>query len=113
MKFEQKQIWLINFDPSFGHEYRKVRPGLIIENSEYIESGNLIVIVPISSKIEKQKELDIILPKDKKNQLMVNSLIKIQQISSFDKRRFIKYIGICGDKVFEVIKKNLRKYLSI
>jgi len=21
MEFKQKQIWLINFDPSFGHEY--------------------------------------------------------------------------------------------
>jgi mRNA interferase MazF len=48
VEFSQKQIWLINFDPSFGHEYKKVRPGLIIEDSEYIQTGNLITVLPIS-----------------------------------------------------------------
>ncbi|MCP5106166.1 MAG: type II toxin-antitoxin system PemK/MazF family toxin, partial [bacterium] len=33
MEFNQKQIWLVNFDPSFGHEYKKVRPALIIADS--------------------------------------------------------------------------------
>jgi len=26
MEFAQKQLWLVNFDPAFGHEYRKIRP---------------------------------------------------------------------------------------
>ncbi|MBM3236847.1 type II toxin-antitoxin system PemK/MazF family toxin [Candidatus Poribacteria bacterium] len=28
--FRCGQIWLVNFDPSFGHEYKKVRPTLIV-----------------------------------------------------------------------------------
>jgi len=40
-KFQQGQIWLVNFDPSFGHEYKKVRPALIVQNDKYIECGNL------------------------------------------------------------------------
>ena len=24
--FQRGQIWLVNFDPSFGHEYKKIRP---------------------------------------------------------------------------------------
>lgn len=113
MEFSQKQIWLINFDPSFGHEYKKVRPGLIIEDSGYIQTGNLITVLPISSITEKQTELDVNLPKDEKNRLMKDSLIKTKQISSFDKRRFIKYIGDCNQEVFKEVMENIKKYLSI
>ena len=95
---------MLNFDPSFGHEYKKVRPALIIENSEYIQSGNLITVLPISSKVKKRDELDVYLPKDKKNRLMKNSTIKTKQISSFDKRRFIKYIGDCDASVFREVQ---------
>jgi mRNA interferase MazF len=45
MEFKQKQIWLINFDPSFGHEYKKVRPAVIVGDSQYIQTGNLVSIL--------------------------------------------------------------------
>jgi mRNA interferase MazF len=113
MKFKQKQIWLINFDPSFGHEYKKVRPALIIEDSLFTQSGNLITVLPISSKTEKTTELDVYLAKDNMNRLMKDSLIKTQQISSFDKRRFIKYIGECEPHVFENLQHRVKRYLGL
>lgn len=113
MDFNQKQIWMLDFDPSIGHEYKKVRPALIIENPKYIESGNLITVLPISAKVKKRDELDVYLPKDKNNRLMKNSVIKTKQISSFDKRRFIKYIGDCDGSVFREVYENIRSYLSI
>ena len=113
MEFNQKQIWLVNFDPSFGHEYKKVRPALIIGDSKYTQTGNLITLIPISSKVEKRFELDVYLSTDNKNRLMKNSLIKTKQISSFDKRRFIKYIGDCDENVFEELLGNIKKYLTI
>lgn len=72
-----------------------------------------MTIIPISSKTEKRNELDIILPKTEKNRLMHDSLLKIQQISSFDKMRFVKYIGICDDEIFNVVKENICLYLAI
>lgn len=106
MEFSEGQIWLINFDPSIGHEYKKVRPGLIIESDEFIESGSLITIIPISSKTEKKIELDVYLSKSETNRLMKDSLIKTRQISSFDKRRFIKLIGNCENHILLSVKKN-------
>lgn len=113
MEPAQKQLWLINFDPSFGHEYRKVRPALIVEDSEYIKTGNLITVIPVSSQVEKRFDLDVYLPADKKNHLMKDSLIKTRQISSFDKRRFIKYIGDCDQEIFREVQENMKKYLSL
>lgn len=113
MQFSQRHIWLINFDPSFGHEYKKVRPGLIIQDSKYADIVNLITVIPISSRVEKQFELDVYLPKDEENRLMKDSLIKTCQVSSFDKRRFIKYIGDCNIEIFDKVKSNLKEYFSL
>ena len=53
-KFRQGQIWLVNFDPSFGHEYKKIRPALIIEKDDYINFSSLLTCIPISSQVTKQ-----------------------------------------------------------
>ncbi len=111
MDFSQKQIWLINFDPSFGHEYQKMRPGIIIENNKYIDKFDLLTIVPISSKIDIKYDLDIAIPKTNTNRLMLDSIIKTKQINSFDKRRFIKYIGVCEGLIFNELQNNINEYL--
>jgi len=111
--FQQGQIWIINFDPSFGHEYKKVRPGLIVQSNEYMQYGSLLTIIPISSRIEKKAELDVFLPRTINNRLMKNSLIKTWQISSFDEKRFIKFVGNCEDNVLQLVKDMLKRYLSL
>jgi mRNA interferase MazF len=110
-KFQRGQIWLVNFDPSFGHEYKKVRPALIVQNDKYIESGNLLTVIPISSQTTRQTELDILLKKDSQNRLMTDSLLKIKQISSFDKRRFIKLIGLVNEKIIEIVGEYIQRFL--
>ena len=79
-KFKRRQIWLVNFDPSFGHEYKKVRPALIIQHDKYITSSNLLTVIPISSQIANPTDLDILLQKDTHNRLMKNSLIKTNKL---------------------------------
>lgn len=112
-KFQRGQIWLVNFDPSFGHEYKKVRPALIVQNDRYIESNNLLTVIPISSQTNKQTELDIWLKKDSHNRLMTDSLIKTKQISSFDKRRFIKLIGTVNEGTMDKVRENIQTFLNM
>lgn len=109
--FRCGQIWLVNFDPSFGHEYKKVRPALIIQNNSYIESSDLLTVIPISSQITKQTELDILLRKDTQNRLMTDSLLKTKQISSFDKRRFIKLVGFANEETMKKVKMTIGDFL--
>ena len=77
-KFHRGQIWLVNFDPSIGHEYRKIRPAIIIQYDEFITSNSLLTVIPISSKITNPTSLDILIEKDSRNRLMKDSLIKIK-----------------------------------
>ena len=101
-RFRCGQIWLVNFDPSFGHEYRKVRPALIISSDTYIESGSLLTVIPFSSQVAKKTESDILVSRNSDNRLMSDSLLKVRQISSFDKRRFIKFVGVVGETLGRV-----------
>lgn len=62
--------------------------------------------------IENKFELDIEIQRTALNRLMYNSIIKTKQINSFDKRRFVKLIGICEDNIFNILQKNISEYLS-
>lgn len=110
-KYQRGQIWLVNFDPSIGHEYKKVRPALIIQDEVYISSGSLLTVIPISSQITKLTELDVVLEKDPHNRLMKNSLLKTKQISSFDKKRFVKFIGTLDKQTMRTVDNNLQLFL--
>ena len=110
-KFQRSQIWLVNFDPSIGHEYKKVRPALIIQNEKYISSSDLLTVIPISSQITKPTELDVLLKKDIRNRLMKDSLLKTQQVSSFDKKRFLKFIGTLDEQTMRNIDNNIQIFL--
>ena len=57
-------IWLVNFDPSFGHEYKKMRPAVIVEADSFLTKSPLITLLPISSQLGKSTKLDILVRKD-------------------------------------------------
>ncbi len=101
--FQRGQLWLVNFDPSFGHEYKKIRPALIVQHDRYISTTTLLTVIPLSSQLTKRMVLDVLIPKDAQSRLMKDSLLKTSQISSFDKRRFIKYVGRLNDDVIQHI----------
>jgi len=92
--YHQSDIWLVNFDPSFGHEYQKMRPALIIENDRYLPAGNLLSVIPLSSQVDKAGLLDVLICKDTGNRLSSDSVVKTRQISTSDKRRFIKKVRL-------------------
>lgn len=109
--FQRGQIWLVNFEPSFGHEYQKVRPALIIQHAKYIDAGNLLTVIPISSQITNPAELDILIKANPRNRLMQDSLLKMKHISSFDRGRFIKLIGIADKETMMNVDKHLQLFM--
>jgi len=109
--FQRGQFWLVNFEPSIGHEYKKVRPALIIQQNRYISTTKLLTVIPVSSQTVKQTELDVLVKSDTHNRLMKDSLLKTKQISSFDKRRFIKYIGILDEHTIHFLDEQIQQFL--
>ncbi len=109
--FQRGQLWLVNFDPSVGHEYQKIRPALVIQQNQYIPLSHLLTVIPLSSQTAKSAALDLLIPKDPENRLMKDSLLKTYQISSFDKSRFIKYIGHLNSMLMIQVDTQIQHFL--
>ena len=105
------EIYLINFDPAFGSEIQKVRPGIILQSENM--SSKLVTVMPISSKVQSKNKDDIFLKKDRQNRLFSDSIVKTSQISSFDKRRFIHFIGSAHHKTLQEIERYLKKHFEL
>ncbi len=84
------EIHLIQFDPGVGSEIQKSRPGLVIQKSP---QRNTVIVLPISSKKLTHPLYEIELRKEDQNHLYVDSVVILDQIKSFDKRRFVGKIG--------------------
>jgi mRNA interferase MazF len=84
-------IYLVNFDPTIGHEVKKSRPALIITNNINNEYSPVLTVIPLSSNISRVYPFDVLLPTvkglDKESKIMVN------QIRTVDKKRLIKRLS--------------------
>lgn len=86
-------IWLVNLDPTIGHEIRKSRPAVIIQNDLGNRYSPITIIAPITSQnIEKTYPIEVVL--DRKNYgLEKISKVLLNQIRAIDKRRLIRKLG--------------------
>lgn len=47
------EVWWVQFDPAVGSEIRKRRPGIILSNSAANRHLSRVVVVPITSNVER------------------------------------------------------------
>lgn len=106
-------IYLVDFDPSVGHEYKKKRPALIIQEEEITKTSPCISVVPLTSKFKHMGVHDVFIPKDAKNQLIDDSIIRVQYIKSFDKKRFLHFIGRTNSPVLRQVRGYLRRHFGL
>lgn len=104
------ELYLVNFSPSVGHEYRKVRPAIIISSNELLKRSTLITCIAVTSKIGNfVHQDDILLKKDSENKLVSDSVVKMHHVCTFDTSRVHKYIG----KVDLNTMKNIKEKLTL
>lgn len=108
---KQAEIWFVEFTGQ-GHEYQKTRPAVVIESNTQLGVTSVITVVPVTKQQEKHKD-DLIVIKNANNNLRYDSVIKVHQIQTFDKSRFIKKIGDLDNEMMEKIKTYLRKHFGL
>jgi len=47
------EVWWVQFDPSIGSDIRKRRPGFILSNSVANQHLSRVVVVPITSNVDR------------------------------------------------------------
>lgn len=105
-------IILVDFDPTIGHEIKKVRPALIISNNIANERYNLITVLPITSKnTDRVFRTEVLI--DKSAGLPKKSKILTQQIRTVDKLRISKVVGKLSLKQMEQVEERILIHLGI
>lgn len=107
------EIYLVDFDKTVGHEYKGKRPALIVQSNKQMRMGNLITIMPMTSQTDNCISDDILISKNRQNRLFNNSVIKVYQISSFDRLRFINRIGVAESETMNSVKSYLKKHFDL
>ena len=105
-------VW-VEFDPSVGHEYQSKRPAIVVQSDEQLKKTNLVTIIPLTSQKDNRMPDDILVEACKENNLMMDSLVKVYCITSFDYSRFQKVIGKISEEVAIKIKGYLKRHFDI
>ncbi|SNS92556.1 mRNA interferase MazF [Ekhidna lutea] len=88
-KFE---VWLANLNPSRGTELGKIRPVLILQNSDLAETHTSTLMCPFSSSDWRENRFRVKCDKEEIG-LRRNSYLVLDQIRALDNRRFIEKLG--------------------
>lgn len=101
----QYEVYLVNLDPTVGHEIKKTRPCLIISPDEMNDTINTVIIAPMTTKSHEYPTRIRIKFHGK------DGWIVLDQIRTVDKKRLVKKIGkinaVATRKVKDVIKEML------
>ncbi len=109
----QGELYLVNFNPSVGHEFQGKRPALVIQSNSQLGKSNLVTVMPLTSNLNNKVADDIMVKPDSKNNLWRDSVIKVYDIYSFDYSRLINKIGIVGNGIIEQVNNYLKKHFDI
>jgi mRNA-degrading endonuclease toxin of MazEF toxin-antitoxin module len=113
MSLQQSEIYLIEFGPGRGHEFQKVRPGIILMDNQVLQRTNMVTCVPLTSNLKNCGPDDIALNKDTNNMLANDSVVKMHHITCCDKARIGKYIGKVGSGDWSKIAAGLKLIFGI
>jgi mRNA interferase MazF len=99
----QYEIYLINLDPTQGHEIKKTRPCLIISPDEMNHNIGTVIIAPMTTKSH-----------DYPTRIPINfegkdGWIVLDQVRTVDKTRLVKKLGIIKKEQIIQVKKIIKE----
>jgi mRNA interferase MazF len=111
MVLNRGDICLINFNPAKGGEIGKLRPAIVISDSMDNEILNTIIVIPLSTVIEKDA-LPYRYLITKREKLEKNCDACIYEIRALSKVRVKEKLAVLNNQELEVIQDSLCKILK-
>jgi mRNA interferase MazF len=106
------EIWLIDFDPTRGHEQAGKRPALVISADLLNQSGaEIVIVIPITSKGRAVRSHVAIDPPE--GGTKTRSYIKCEDIRSVSRQRLLGRWGTVGPATMSAVEDILRILLEL
>ena len=102
---EQYSIYMVNLDPTIGHEIKKTRPCVIISPDEMNQHISTVIIAPMTTKSHAYPTRIQVTFKGKKGWIVLD------QLRTIDKCRIIKKTGKISSGKIACVKNILKEML--
>jgi mRNA interferase MazF len=115
MKYPRRgEIYIVDFDPSRGHEIQKTRPAVIIQNDIGNRYSSVTIVAAITSKVSPTPyPVEVGVAPGKGNGLTLPSAINLGQIRSVDRTRLTKRIGALDAATMRKVDEALKISLGL
>lgn len=108
------EIYLTALDPTIGHEIKKTRPALVIQNDVSNQYSATTIVAPITSTVRMPlAPVHTILTADTATGLSVVSVALLNQIRTIDRRRLMKRLGAADAQTMEQVDQAIKISLHI
>jgi mRNA interferase MazF len=106
------EVYVCSFDPTVGHEIKKTRPALVIQNDVGNRYSPLTIVAAITSTVSPVSyPVEVIIDPSAANGLGVRSSIRLDQIRTVDRQGLVRRLGAVDAptiaKVDEALKISL------
>lgn len=108
---KQGEIWVTNLYPTKGSEQAGTRPVVIISGNLLNEHLNVVICVPLTTKIKNYKGNPILEP-NKRNGLPKSSEMLIFHVRSIAKERLMRKLGQVEPEVIQQVVKTVNDLLK-
>ena len=108
------EIYLVSFDPTVGHEIRKTRPALIIQNDIGNRYSPLTIVAAVTFKLSLVTyPVEVVIEPSRTNGLDVRSAIRLDQVRTVDRQRLIKCLGVADASTMAKVNQAIQISLGL
>lgn len=107
------EIFLTALDPALGHEIRKTRPALVIQNDVTNRYGMTTIIAAITSRVSIPPYPNEVVIQPSTTGLEVVSTIRLDQVRTVDRRRLLKRLGKADEDVMRKVDEAISISLGL
>ena len=105
MVVNQYNVYLVNLDPTVGHEIKKTRPCLVISPDEMNHNIDTIIIAPMTTKSHSYPTRIPVRFDEKQGWIVLD------QIRTVDSIRLVKHLGKITKKEVSEVKRIIKEML--
>jgi mRNA interferase MazF len=108
------EIYLCSFDPTVGHEIKKTRPALVIQNDVGNRYSALTIVAAITSTVSPVPyPVEVVADPTPGNGLDVRSSIRLDQLRTVDRQRLVKRLGMADFSTMARVDEGLKISLGL
>ena len=108
------EVYLCSFDPTVGHEIKKTRHALVIQNNVGNRYSPLTIVAAITSTVSPVPyPIEVIIDPSAVNGLGVRSSIRLDQIRTVDRQCLVRRLGAVDSSTMAKVDEALRISLGL